>query len=149
MKFVKFIDKRKVDEIPEFIISFLENKELDGFSITDSDKKFQSGCLVPMLRDDYAKMMEGFGDKVKESILLSYPETREDISYRKLIFFGEGVNYSLLSFYTGGQRVLIFKHQRKKITDYWSGKCWEFADNSKNMMEYLSDNKAYKNVLYQ
>lgn len=151
---VEFVDKRKVKQIPNFIISFLEKQEpTKQYSITDSNNKFQSGCLVPMLKDDYAKMMSILGEKVSDSILLEYPESNKDISFRKLIFYGEGVNYSILSFYRGGfvssQRVLVFKHKNKRITDCWSGKCWEGVGNSKDMIKYLYKYKEYKDVLWE
>lgn len=97
LKYTHLHSKSTTDKIPTFIKSFLDSLDTD-FSIAHVGGKWEAGCIVD----------------------LSAPLPR-----RQLIYLGLDKNITLLSYYKGGmgrsQRVLIFKHDNTRITDFWSG----------------------------
>ena len=100
----KLDEIKNIAEIPDFIISFLNN--LTGnFSIANPGEDWQASCCT------IAKV-----DKNGNVISTKKPE-------RQLLYFGLGQTMALMAYYTGGvgisEHILIIKFSEKNILDFW------------------------------
>ena len=133
LNFSKLIDKHNVSDIPEFIFSFLEKTYSQKFSITDKSENFRKGCLI-------------FPHQIRMDSIEEALTGKEKIYYgSKLIFFSQGINYSILAFHTAGWEmypsVIIFEHSEKNVTDHWIGKFSGDVKNSKGLIKGLTMRK--------
>ena len=117
----KLIDKKQVEEIPDFIKVFLSNVSKDKeFSMANPGEKYQEGWFD-----------QGKGTPTKQ-----------------LIYFGMGKSVVLFSYYSGGirrrQNLIILKYEGNKIIDYWYNNYDLDAKTKSEMIEYLKDNRIRK-----
>ncbi len=102
-------------KIPEIILNFLNSLSND-FSIANPNEKWNATDVI----------------------------IDKDLPRRKLIYFGEGKNIALMSYYSGGigksTKILIFEFDNEKIIDFWSGNVLVDFDNKNEILEFLKNN---------
>lgn len=152
LRFSNLIDKHKVNEIPDFIFSFLEKEYSREFRITDSNRYFQNGCIIYPNRDreTYKEFMKYQGAKVDSTILMSLPKP-EEICGRKLTFYAQGLSHSILNFHTSWgsttTNVFIFKHNGKNgVAEFWRGKCPSNISTSEELIHYFETKDQPKDI---
>lgn len=105
-------DKNK---IPKFILNFLKST-VDEFSIANPDEKWNARDIV----------------------------IDKKIPRIKLIYFGEGKNMLLMTYNVGGigksTKILIFKFNKEKIEDFWSGTVLVDLKNKEEIIKYINQN---------
>lgn len=124
----KLITKNDKNKIPKFISNFLKST-VDEFSIANPDEKWNASDIV----------------------------IDKKIPRRKLIYFGEGKNMVLMTYNVGGigksTKILIFKFNKEKIEDFWSGTVLVDLKNKEEIIKYINQNinKEFglnSNILY-
>jgi len=113
------VEKMTVNEIPRFIKSFLVELTDENFSIANRGEEWQVNDVAD-----------------------------EELPFRQLIYFGLGKDLVLMVYYTGGiaksEHILIFKYQKKNITDFWCGNIIKEITSKDEILKYLKENIGKK-----
>ena len=135
----KLIDKKTLQEIPEFIIAFLNDISPKG--------KFE---MVNPGKDFYYNDITAFAHLSNNKL------SAQEIPNRQLVYFGIDDNTAILSYYCGGlsvsqpyysgglgvrQCTSIIKFKAGKITDFWYGNT-DFALSKQKIVYDLREKKS-------
>ncbi len=106
------IDKKTVEDIPDFIKKFLDGISTNQtFDMANPDEEWQEGGWV-----------NGFNNE-KKAIVHATSSVAKPFPPRQLIYCGIGKNMALISYYIGGikktQNNIMIKFKNDKIVDLW------------------------------
>ena len=128
-RFVKGIEnfhlseKKTVNEIPQFIKSFIGIDEVGGFSMANPGENWQVGCVNLIIIDEN-------GQIISESL----PKTQ-------LAYFGIGSNFAMLAYYVGGAgrstHVVGMKFSGEQISDFYSFDTPHALNTPSEILNYL------------
>ena len=140
------MDKKTVEEIPDFIKSFLDGTSTNHtFDMANPDEEWQEDGWV-----------NGF-DNEKKAIIQATSSLAEPFPNKQLIYCGIGKNMALISYYIGGirktQNNIIIKFQNEKIVDLWFdhynsqfgyslGGTTNFVTTKADIIKYIKDTNS-------
>jgi len=108
-------EKKKANEIPNFIRKTLNRMTADNFSIADCGEKWQ-------VTDDVV----------------------EELPARQLVYLGLGDNITLIAYYSGGigesEHILILKHKNQQVTGLWHANIFHDFKTKKEILIFLKKN---------
>ncbi len=106
------VDKKTVEEIPDFIKTFLNNISTNQtFDMANPDEEWREGSWI-----------NGFNNEQK-TIVHATSSVAKPFPSRQLIYCGIGKNMALISYYIGGikktQSNMMIKFENDKIIGLW------------------------------
>lgn len=113
------IRKTTIDEIPEFMLAFLDSISINKkFDMANPWEEWRSGDIMDLVLPNMDVNSENKFNKQESDVRKHLPD-------KKLIYFGIGRNSALLSYLSGGirtrQHVLVIKFQNERVIDFWFG----------------------------
>ncbi len=112
-------EKKKANEIPNFIRKTLNRMTADNFSIADCGEKWQ-------VTDDVV----------------------EELPARQLVYLGLGDNITLIAYFSGGigesEHILIIKHKNQQVTGLWHSNILHDFKTKKEILKFLKKNIGNK-----
>lgn len=112
-----------MNEIPQFIKSFIGIYEVGGFSMANPGENWQVGCVNLIIIDEN-------GQIISESL----PKTQ-------LAYFGIGSNFAMLAYYAGGAgrstHVVGMKFSGEQISDFYSFDTPHALNTPSEILNYL------------
>ncbi len=125
---IKLVDKKTVQEIPEFISAFLNEISPKG--------KFE---MANPGEDFYIEDITSFSNPSFNTV------ANKKLPTKQLVYFGIDNNTAILSYYCGGlgkwQCTTIIKFKDEKITDFWYGNT-SFALSKEKIVYDLKDKRG-------
>ena len=108
-------EKKKANEIPNFIRKTLNRMTADNFSIADCGEKWQ-------VTDDLV----------------------EELPARQLVYLGLGDDITLIAYYSGGigesEHILILKHKNQQVTGLWHANILHDFKTKKEILIFIKKN---------
>jgi hypothetical protein len=134
-------EKNTVQEIPWFVLSFLDSLTGD-FSIANRDEEWQVGCTI--MGKSITKSV--YDPQTGDSLLMTTFDNSHPLPSRQLIYFGLGENIALFTYFTGGWGVMkhciILQFSGLEITEFWCGYAPTDARDKADILDSLESRKG-------
>lgn len=117
----KIEERKTINEIPRFIWQFLDSMSYDKkFDIVNPGEDWKIGIM------DYGHVViKKVYDPVKKDSVPIVSGDGAVLPNKQLVYFGMNDSIALMSYLCGGlgfnPNILIFKHNKVRITDFWYG----------------------------
>jgi len=150
----KLNEKNTVEEIPNFIKSFLDSLT-DNFSITNPGDEWQNDCIIRFKQNEVVEKI--YDTALTDTLTIVSYDSKETLPLRQLKSFWSGRSIALMTYYTGGwgiiEHIIIIKYDNKKIIDFWCGNLRTNLGTQEEILKYLIENKdehwgLNTNILY-
>ncbi|MES2566205.1 MAG: hypothetical protein V4565_05030 [Bacteroidota bacterium] len=134
--------KKNKDEIPAFIITFFDSLSAGKFELANPGERWRIGDIM-----DFA--VRKVYDPNKKVVVDMISSERKDLPSHQLLYFGIGKNMALLSYYSGGirivQHIAMIKFRNNKIVDFWKGSYLDISVTTENEIKKCIGKKRTRN----
>jgi hypothetical protein len=148
LKQEKIIESKRIKEVPQFVISFLQKIRHEEILIADSGKLWNATDDNINIHSDtnlskQAKEILRFG---ADSQIVEKTEGKYKVIFpnKKLVSFAKGKTVAYISFLNGGfiakEDFYIVKFNKDSIVDYWHGVPPTSVENKESAIVFMSSN---------